>query len=375
MGIHMDSLEDAFERIDQASFRTYQTTVNKKPKSSPVHDCPLCSKRFGTRRSLDSHLRQHHSGQHVYFRVNGVVVRGNGSFSTPLEEFACVNLGDDSIVVVLTCATVQKKVEVKPKRSLTDLLPFGFEGELQVTIFRNTVELTSHFLRFNQRPVFDAGRLDPHIFRLQLSLDHGTIPEWTVYEAARDGECSTVMQKTYMDGFYEYSLAFHLLQSGQSASGHFEKALTMLRGFNTPLARTAQYVLAIRMNSFTTLNDCVRPSSFYPAREFFLNGILDLDVTRTLRSESDHGIYIDGFTERVLQLIRLFYLREIEDVDEVAALIRKQCTFADSNDEHKIQILQARCHRVKGDTRSAASHYAHLTNHPFFGEEAREYQQ
>lgn len=372
MGIHMDTLEDNRERWDQIAF---DLVIQKPspPKAKPLFECSLCSFKCNSRIALERHVRQIHGGQYVYVRANGRIAQELHYFSEPLAALECVNIGHDNVTVEVRTKTKSKTVPVVDREQLESLLPASFKGEVEVLTYTDSRPRARYLLYFAEKLQLDSRTLDKHVFELQLALERGEIPDWRSYELARDDLERTLFERDYMNGFYEYSLAFHHEKSGDAGSGKFEKAMTLLSRFNTRFARTARYVLSIRNNLFRTLEDCPKDSPFYLCRAFFLEGVLDLPKRTRGRSESDTGIYVDGFTERIIQIVRAFYARDFKNLEADMAILGQLGMTADPNNEHKFHLLQARTFRVKENQVMAKKYYQQLSSHPLFGAEAREF--
>ena len=285
----------------------------------------------------------------------------------------CINIGHEKVVAEISTAAGCQTVPVRDKANLKPLLPRHFTGEVQISLFADTRLRARYFLYFVEKPRLDSDPLDKHVFELQLALERGAVPDWRSFESARDEPGRSLFERDYMNGFYEYSLAFHLEKLGQAGSGKCEKAMTLLSKFNTSFARTARYVLAIRNNAFQALRDCPEDSPFFLCRAFFLDGILELPKRIRRQSESDTGIYVDGFTERVLQVVRAFYARDFKNVEDATAVLGRPGMAGDPNNEHKLHLLLARTYRVKGDREMARRHYDQLSDHPLFRGEAKEF--
>jgi len=372
MGIHMDTLEDNRENWDQIAF---DLVIQKPspPKAKPLFECSLCSFKCNSQSSLERHVYEIHGGQHIYIRANGRVARELHYFGEPLASLECVNIGHDNVTVEIRTKAWSKTISMVGQAQLESLLPTHFTGEMEVVIHVEARPRARYLLYFVEKPRLESTSLDKHVFDLQGALERGETPNWHSYEVARDAPERTLFERDYMNGFYEYSLAFHLEKAGEADGGKFEKALTLLGRFNTRFARTAGYVLAIRHNLFKTLGDCPEDSPFYLCRAFFLEGSLDLPKRPRGRSENDTGVYVDGFTERIIQVVRAFYARDFRNLNVDLAILGQPGAVTDPNNEHKLHLLHARSYRVKGDQVMAQKHYQQLSSHPLFGAEARKF--
>lgn len=372
MGIHSDTKEDNAERLDQFGFRQYKDRPENSLVPMPVFQCSLCGYECASSQSLSEHVKRVHAGQHTYVRANGVVVGDHHYFDEPLETLECVSIEIDEVVAAIFARGVRHKIAVRNQAMLTDLFERGFTGEVNIKLFVKSQQRKSVFLFFVDRPSFDSSNLDEHIFKVQLALDQGDAPNWAELESARELLCKNLLEHDYINGFHEYSLAQFLEKQGTSGSSKFEKAMTLLRKFDTTFARTVRYVLGIRNNLFLALADCPADSPFYPSRAFFCNGLRELPKGTTSESRSTTGIYVDGFTEQIMLLVRAFYGRDYSTVEKIAASLQA-IKSEDPNNEHKLLLLLARTAAVRDQREKARFYYQQLDSHPLFKAEAGKY--
>jgi len=64
MGIHMDTLEDNYERRDQIAYALF-VHQPPPPKARPVFECSLCAFRCNSQDALERHVHLAHGGQHI----------------------------------------------------------------------------------------------------------------------------------------------------------------------------------------------------------------------------------------------------------------------------------------------------------------------
>jgi hypothetical protein len=372
MGIHSDTKEDNEERLDQFGFRRYESEPKNTSVPLPIFECSLCGFECISSQSLSDHVQQVHAGQHVYVRANNIVISDHHYFDEPLKTLECVSIGVDDVVADVLAESVQETVVVKGEKDLLGLLKQGFIGEVNIKLFVKSKQRKSVFLYFVVRPILDSSKLDEYIFEVQLALERGEMPDWKRFESKRNQLCTSLLEHDYVNGFYEYSLAQLLEKQGMSASGKFEKAMTLLRKFDTTFARTGRYVLAIRNNLFQSLADCPEGSPFYPCRAFFCDGMLKLPSGKVTESQNQIGIYVDSFTEQIMLLVRAFYATDYSLVEKNATSLQT-IKSDDPNNEHKLTLLLARTAKIQGQIQKARFHYQQLESHPIFRDEAGKY--
>jgi hypothetical protein len=204
-------------------------------------------------------------------------------------------------------------------------------------------------------------------------LERGSDPDWGAYQRRQQELSRNDLEKSYLNGFFEYSLGFDMeKQSRWRESGaHLETAMHLLRPYGTPLARTARRVLAIRMNCFAPLAHCHPTSVFYRARTFFVDGLLELPRDGVpSRPCTDDCVYVDGFTERLLVALKAYYARDFTNVFEPLNNLADHPLAEDRNNEDKLLLLKARSARLRDDQQQARDAYERLRYHPMFGQEA-----
>ena len=225
-------------------------------------------------------MHEAHAGQHIYIRANGRVARELHYFREPLVALECVNIGHEGVTAEISTATTSHRLAVGGKETLESLLPTHFTGEVQISLYTETRLRATYFLYFVEKPRLESGALDKHVFELQLALESGQVPDWRSFESARDDPARSLFERDYMNGFYEYSLAFYLEKDGQASSSKFEKAMTLLSKFNTPFR--AQLVMSspfetIRSTHYTTV---VRDRRFSCPEPSFSKGLSNCQSVR-----------------------------------------------------------------------------------------------
>ena len=161
------------------------------------------------------------------------------------------------------------------------------------------------------------------------------------------------------------------LQAGK----HLEEAVGCLRPFTTTLARTARYVLALKLNAFGLLKDCGPESRFYDASIFFNEGGVGVPGKRLADGGSPYsrGLWVDEYVERLLDAVSHFNRGEFDLVEATVARIRQLQQFQEPNNRDKVILLKARAARALDQRETAMRAYVQLFHHPLFGREAESY--
>ena len=378
MGLLSDILEANRERVGQIEM-VERVPLEPSPAPPPEVACPVCEQVFSSDLALNNHIAAIHAQEHVYIKANGRVIRGTEVFRERVHRCEIVVLGLDQIDVQLQVGGLDKQLYVEARTDLLEHIPRDFSGEIRVNVHHGIGE-KQFLMYFNVEPPFDTRRLNREVASLQWRLEQGADPDWNAYQRQQQLIARNELEKKYLDGFLAYSLGFYLDKKGRFQDGaqHLEEAMQLLRPYATLLAKTARRVLAIRMNCFSSqLNEwkeCQRPSVFYPARAFFVDGHIELpnELDDELPQKGD-SVYIDGFTERILIALKAFYARDFINLVEPLEHLANHPLAEDANNEEKLLLLRARTARVQGQQAEAEKLYHPLLYSPLFGREANEF--
>ena len=363
-GQYLDSL-DAKKRPREA--------VRTVP-SPRVEFCPLCHGAF-LEGGLAEHIRSVHGPQHIYLRVNGRIIRDLGWAEHGISELRLVQLGFSEASVELSAPSFRKTLHVYGNENLRRQLPSGFEGELTIRVTPHTAPVRQFVVYARSLPEFRRDDLDAAI--LQMSdedLKAGAMPD--IGQWRGQIQHLGVLEQRYLDGFFEYTLAFHLEQRTESkmAKQHFEDAFGLLLPFRTALACSAQCVLGIRMNSFGVL-DRAPTYSIISASDKFFNHPFPSKWIATPNDDAANPFmtYADEFTVRLVRVTASFYGPDETVFKTGLEALSFHPAGKDRNNEDKLALLRARSARRGGQVADARRTYELLLYHPLFGKEAEEY--
>ncbi len=373
-----DFYEDNRERrgqyLDSLDAKRRPRESLKTPPSPRVEFCPLCHGAF-----LEGGLPN----------TSGLST-GRSTFTCGLMDelfviwdglnTAFLNCGLfrwDSVkqVVELTAPSFSKTLHVSGNENLRRQLPNGFEGELTIRVTPDTAPVRQFVVYARSLPEFRRDDLDAAI--LQMSdedLQAGAMPDIGRWR----GQIHHlgVLEQRYLDGFFEYTLAFHLEQQTQSkmAKQHFEDAFGLLLPFRTALAHSAQCVLGIRMNSFGVLGRAPSDSIFSASDKFFNHPF----PSKWIATPNDDAAnpfmtYADEFTVRLVRVTASFYGPDETVFKSGLEALSFHPAGKDRNNEDKLALLRARSSRRDGQVAEARRTYELLLYHPLFGKEAEEY--
>ncbi len=365
LGQYLDSLDE------RKGARPHERT----PPAPPLKFCPLCHAAFFEAVEVDRHILEAHGPQHIYLRVNGHIVRDVGWAEHGIGELRLVLLGYSQAAVKMTGAQLNRTLSVAGDEDVTQWIPPHYEGELRLCVEPDGGRAREFTLYSRSLPEFRQESLD----RLIMSLSNeDTAPGSTPYIgrwrelAGKTG----VLESRYLNGFFEYTLAFHLANSGRldQAKQHFEDALGLLMPFRTPLACSAQCVLGLRMNCFAVLQRAPR-KSLVSASDHFFNKPFPSEWVRPAASADPNPFmtYADEFTIRLVNVIADFYDGEPSRFAAGLEALEFHPSAKEKSNEDKLLILRARFHRQAGQASQARETYEMLRYHPLFRTEAEEY--
>jgi len=370
-----DNKESFGRYLDSLSERRGSTHKEKTPKAPPLQFCPLCHTAFLDDAEVARHVRAIHGPQHVYLRVNGRITRDIGWAEQGVSELQLVLLGFSEATVDMTGRQFHKTLKVAGNENLKGLIPAGFEGELSLRV-EPTGGIARQFTLYSRSlPEFRQDSLDALIQSWsRQDTTPGSLPDigsWRELAGSMGP-----LENRYLDGFFEYALAFHLELQGTSgrAKQHFEDAFGLLLPFRTLLAHSGQCVLGLRMNCFGVLARAPRESVVSASDEFFNRPFPSMWI-RSARGEvgSPFMTYADEFTIRLVKVIADFYEAEPSVCGGGLEALEFHPSAREKNNEDKLLLLRARFHRQAGHVIDARSTYEILRYHPLFGIEAEEY--
>jgi hypothetical protein len=191
----------------------------------------------------------------------------------------------------------------------------------------------------------------------------------------RMGETSA-LENRYLNGFFEYTLAFFLEKRRQfrKAKEHFEEAFGLLLPFRTALSLSAQCVLGLRMNCFGVLAKAPRKSVVSSLDVFFNKPFSsNWTVSSSQADGSPFMSYADEFTIRFAQVVVDFYTGDPSNCRAGIEALDFHPASREKNNEDKLALLKARFYRGAGLRSVARENYEAIRYHPLFGGEAEEY--
>jgi hypothetical protein len=375
MGLLSDTLEDNRERCAQIETTEFVPLESPPPTLPHEISCTVCDRVFGGDLAMQNHIRVEHAKEYIYIRMNERVVRSMDYFDEPLKCCHVSLIGIDSVSLEIETGSGKRALTLGSSADLMPHLPSDATGEFRITVYYGSVE-RQFLIYFQTKPPFDAERLNAEVSNLQRQLDQGDEPDWKLFQYRKRRVARNPIETQYLNGFFEYSLGFHMekiapsLESGK----HLETAMQLLRPYCTSMALTARRILAIRMNCFAALKKCEDGSVFYPSRLFFVDNERTLPALVAVGIKTGDGsVYVDGFTKLLLIAIEVFYARDKLNLFELIEHLAKHPLADDKNNEDKILLLKARAHHVYRDDKKARPFYDRLLYHPAFGQEAQKF--
>jgi hypothetical protein len=345
------------------------------PAAPPLQFCPLCHAAFTGDAEMADHIRAVHGPQHVYLRVNGRIIRDIGWAEQGISELRLVLLGFPEAELKMAGVQFRESLTVAGGDDLKPFIPNTFEGELKLHV-KPAGGIPREFMLYTRSlPHFRQDKLDQFILsRSDLDISPDGAPDIGRWRELT-GDMG-VLENRYLNGFFEYVLAFHLTNSGQSdrAKQHFEDAFGLLLPFRTPMAHSAQCVLGLRMNCFGVLERAPRKSLVSAADRFFNQPFPSHWVRPTTKEEtSPFMTHADEFTIRLVSVIADFYDGDPSICAAGLEALEFHPSGKEKSNEDKLLLLRARLQRRAGDASLARKTYEVLRYHPLFGTEAEEY--
>lgn len=373
-----DFYEDNRERrgqyLDSLDAKRRPQEARETAPSPRVEFCPLCHGAF-LEGGLAEHIRSVHGPQHIYLRVNGRIIRDLGWAEHGISELRLVQLGFDEAIVDLSAPQFRKQLSVSGNENLQRHVPSGFEGQLTIRVTPNSAPARQFIVYARSLPEFRRDDLDAAILQKSgKDLRAGTMPD--IGQWRGQIHHLGVLEQRYLDGFFEYTLAFHLEQQTQSkmAKQHFEDAFGLLLPFRTALSHSAQCVLGLRMNSFGVLDRAPSDSIVSASNNFFNHHFPSKWIGPSNDDAANPFItYADEFTIRLVRDTASFYGPDEKAFKAGLEALSFHPASKDKNNEDKLALLRARSYRRDGQASEARRTYEILLYHPLFGKEAEEY--
>ncbi len=370
-----DNKESLGQYLDSLAERKGSKAVEKTPPAPPLQFCPLCHAAFFEDVELARHIQAVHGPQHIYLRVNGRIIRDIGWAEQGISELRLVLLGYSQAAVEMAGSQLHKTLTAAGDENLKRLIPATFEGELTLRVEPGGGKAREFTLYSRSLPQFRRGSLDALIQSLSdQDAKPGGAPDIGRWRELT-GDMG-VLENRYLNGFFEYVLAFHLTNSGQSdrAKQHFEDAFGLLLPFRTPMAHSAQCVLGLRMNCFGVLERAPRKSLVSAADQFFNQPFPSQWVRVAVTEEANPFMtYADEFTIRLVSVIADFYDGDPTICAAGLEALEFHPSGKEKSNEDKLLLLRARLQRKAGRAGQARATYEMLRYHPLFGTEAEEY--
>lgn len=370
-----DNKEFLGQYLDSLAERGGAKSREKASAAPPLQFCPLCHAAFFEDAEIARHIQLTHGPQHVYLRVNGRIIRDIGWAEQGISELRLVLLGFPQASVDIAGSNLHTVCTATGDKDLKRLIPGGFEGELSVRVGPVGGAPREFMLYSRSLPQFRRESLDT------------LIQFWSVEDTKPDGSPDIgrwrevaghigVLENRYLNGFFEYVLAFHLETHGQPelAKQHFEDAFGLLLPFRTPLAHSAQCVLGLRMNCFAVLARAPRGSVVSASDQFFNSPFPSRWVKPSpVEDGSPFMTCPDEFTIRLVKVIADFYAPDRAQCEAGLTALEFHPSAKEKNNDDKLALLGARLHRQARRTAEAREKYELLRYHPWFGTEAEQY--
>jgi hypothetical protein len=370
-----DNKEHFGQFLDSLAERRGSKRAHEALPVPPLRFCPLCHAAFIEDSELAIHIRSLHGQQYIYLRVNGRIIRDLGWADRGISELRLVSLGFPRVQVEICGPQVHKFLDVRGDEDLKRLVPADFEGELTLRVTPPGNRESQFTIYSRSLPEFRCEALDALIQTMSLrcfEADHEPdIIEWR----ERMGETSA-LENRYLNGFFEYTLAFFLEKTRQfrKAKEHFEEAFGLLLPFRTALSLSAQCVLGLRMNCFGVLAKAPRKSVVSSLDVFFNKPFSsNWTVSGSQADGSPFMSYADEFTIRFAQVVVDFYTGDPSNCRAGIEALDFHPASREKNNEDKLALLKARFYRGAGLRSAARENYEAIRYHPLFGGEAEEY--
>ncbi len=370
-----DGKEFLGQYLDSLAERKAPKTAEDIPPVTPLQFCPLCHAAFTEDEQLSRHILAIHGRQHIYLRVNGRIIRDIGWAEQGVSELRLVLIDYPQALVELAGVNLHRTLTISGNENLKRWIPSNFEGELTIRVEPSGGKPREFTLYTRSLPQFRQDSLDKLIFsRSGLDTKPDGEPDIGLWKQLA-GELN-VLECRYLNGFFEYVLAFHLTNRHQSerARPHFEEAFGLLLPFRTPMAHSAQCVLGLRMNCFGVLTRAPRKSLVSATNHFFNEPFPSPWKRPETTGETNPFItYADDFTIRLVSVVADFYDPDPSICAAGLEALEFHPSRREKTNDDKLLLLRARLHRKTGRRDLARAVYERLRFHPSFGTEAEEY--
>jgi hypothetical protein len=376
-----DFVEDNRERAGQLldSLETRYPSLAKalSPPPPPIRYCPVCLSSFYSVDGLEHHISQVHGPQHVYLRVNGIVVREVAWAENGIRSIGVVLLGYSNATVEIEAGGTRKLLPVESETSLLGEVSPNFEGEVRIDVRPQGGLHKTFSVYCRSLPEFRQADLDRKVWdREQEFIRDGSAPDLRLWrEFCGVAGNSSSLEDRYVNGFFEYTMGFALERRGQSkaAKEHFEDSFGYLLPFRTLLAEQAQCILGLKMNCFAVLQRCGDESLFSPARVFFLHYPDIWKQPKGWPVKDSFGLYADDFTLRLVRVVSRFYEDDDAEFWRGIEALKFHPAGEERNNLDKLQLMQARAFAKNCNQERAREFYGFLRYNPYFGLEAEEF--
>lgn len=340
--------------------------------------CPVCHAAHTSDQDLSHHLFKAHAGQHVYLRVNGAIARDLAWTNDGIRELSLVMLGHTSASVTITAPGSETHFTAGNEVSLAHHVPSAMEGELRIMVKPDGSPSRTFSVYCRSLPEFRCDELDAVIVGLQNEYAQSRrMPNISTWRkaVAKIGHLGD-LENRYLNGFYEYTLAFYLEEHRKlaEAKDHFEEGFGKLLPFRTALAHSAQCVLGLRMNCFGVLQRAPDGSSVAAAGHFFNEAYPSRWPVLGPYAEGNPFVTLaDEFTAKLVNVVVAYYAGDAAVLWRGISALDFHPSTQEKNHADKLALLKARASRNARDSVNARKMYDMIRYHPWFGSEAEAY--
>ncbi len=369
-----DNKETLGQYLDSLAEKRRSSDLQHAP-AAPLQFCPICHAVHISLTDLDFHIKHVHGPQHVYLKVNGRIVRDIGWAEQGVSDLRVVLLGFARASVQVSGIGFCRQM-TSSDDDYRPLIPPRYEGEVRVDVLPEGGKPRQFTLFSRSLPEFRREDLDALILswagERNATSERPDISRWRQIAGTMGA-----LENRYLNGFFEYALAFHLTSQGQTdrAKEHFEEAFGLLLPFRTPVSHSAQCVLGLTMNCFGVLSRAAKRSLISASDNFFNQRFGATWSERSSdRGDSPFLTMADEFTIRLVRVVADFYQPGGDSLfGGGLAALEFHPLAAERNNHDKLLLLRARWERRRGQHREARAAYEFLRYHPFFGAESEDF--